>query len=202
MIVILSGQIKICIDENGTERVLAVRGLGQLVGERGALQVSVRSATVIALDTVWALVVRTADFAAFISAHPAVLEIVENQLYDRLTEHPAGRAGSGGILAEHPAQRLHSLNGENCTVFLTDVVGFGARTRTDDDRRLIREVLFRITQAVLQGIPDVWSWEDRGDGFLTVVPPNVSTARVIDHLLKELPAALESITATPRCRPV
>lgn len=191
VIVILSGRTKICTEENGTERVLAERGLGQLVGERGALQVSVRSASVIALETVQALVVRTADFAAFISAHPAVLKIVESQLYDRLTEHPTGRAGSGGILAEHPAQRLHSLNGENCTVLLSDVVGFGARTRTDEDRRIIREALFSITHAVLQGIPDVWSWDDRGDGLLTVVPPSVPTAKVIEHLHKDLPAALD-----------
>ena len=70
------------------------------------------------------------------------------------------------------------------------MVGFGARMRTDSDRLLIREALFRMTQAAMQGMPDAQS-EDRGDGFLTVVPPNVSTARVIDQLLKELPTALE-----------
>jgi len=185
------GRTKIVVEENGTERVLAERGPGQLVGERGALQVSVRSASVIALETVQALVVRTADFAAFISAHPAALKIVESQLYDRLTEHPTGPADSRSIPAEHPAQRPQTLNGENCTVLLSDVVGFGARTRTDEDRRIIREALFSITHAVLQGIPDVWSWDDRGDGLLTVVPPSVPTAKVIEHLHKELPAALD-----------
>jgi CRP-like cAMP-binding protein len=81
VIVILSGRTKISVDENGRERILAERGPGQLVGERAALQISVRSANVVALDTVQALVVRTGDFAAFISAHPAVLGIVESQLY-------------------------------------------------------------------------------------------------------------------------
>ena len=61
VLVILGGQAKICVDENGTERVLAIRGLGQLVGERAALEISVRSATVIALDMIWALVVQTKD---------------------------------------------------------------------------------------------------------------------------------------------
>ena len=75
VMVILGGRVKICVDENGSERVLAVRGLGQIVGERGALKVSVRSATVIALDMIWALVVQTKDFAAFISAHPRVLDV-------------------------------------------------------------------------------------------------------------------------------
>ena len=80
VMVILGGRVKVCVDENGSERVLAVRGLGQLVGERGALKVSVRSATVVALDMIWALVVQTKDFAAFISAHPRVLAIVQSQL--------------------------------------------------------------------------------------------------------------------------
>jgi len=48
-----------------------------------------------------------------------------------------------------------------------------------------------MTHTALQDLPDVWSWDDRGDGLLTVVPPIVPTAKVIAHLHKELPAALE-----------
>jgi len=211
VIVILSGRTKISIEENGRERVLAERGPGQLIGERGALQVSIRSASVIALETVQALVVRTGDFAGFISAHPSVLDIVESQLYDRLTEQPAGYgldgtdtfsripadetiAGprSNSLVPVCPAQHLQLLNGENCTVILSDVAGFGARTRTDEDRRIIREALFRITHCVLQGISDVWSWDDRGDGLLTVIPPSVPTAKVIEQLHSGLPAALQA----------
>jgi hypothetical protein len=83
------------------------------------------------------------------------------------------------------------LVGENCTVILSDVVGFGADTRNDEDRRIIREALFSMTHTVLQSLPDVWSWDDRGDGLLTVVSPSVPTAVVVAHLHKELPAALE-----------
>lgn len=200
VIVILSGRVRICVEENGTERLLAERGPGQLVGERGALQVSMRSASVIAVETVRALVVRTGDFAVFISDHPAVLDLVERQLYDRLTEDPArygpdvfrGTAADGAWSARQLRARKHpqGLNGENCTVILSDVVGFGARTRTDEDRRLIREALLSMTHAVLRDIPDVWSWDDRGDGLLTVVPPNVPTAMVMARLHRELPAAL------------
>ena len=209
VMVILGGQVRVCVDDHGSERVLAVRGLGQLVGERGALNVSVRSATVIAVDMIWALVVQTKDFAAFISAHPRVLDIVQSQLYQRGTDEPPGygydpgsarvrtadgAAGAGqrdyDYIAGHSRRRLQPLNGENCTVFLTDVVEFGARTRTDNDRLLIREALFRMTQAAMHSIPDARS-EDRGDGFLTVVPPTVPTARVIDQLLNELPRALD-----------
>ncbi len=190
VIVILSGRTKVCVTEDGRERVIAERGPGQLVGERGALRVSVRSASVIALETVRALVVRTADFAAFIGEHPTVLDIVENQLFDRLTEKPGGhRARADGFEDESPAPQ--PLTGENCTVILSDVAGFGARSRTDGDRRIIREALFSMTHAALQGIPEVWSWDDRGDGVLTVIPPSIRTADVIRHLHSGLPAALQ-----------
>jgi hypothetical protein len=207
VIVILSGRTKICIEENGGERTLAERGPGQLVGERAVLRLSVRAASVIALDRVQALVVRTRDFAAFISDHPRVLGIVESQLYDRHTEDPA-RYGPDvladfpvgadaadwlgqSLSAQHREQRPQPLKGENCTIILSDVVGFGARTRTDEDRRVIRDALFSMTHTALQDLPHVWSWDDRGDGLLTVVPPSVPTARVISHLHKELPAALD-----------
>ncbi len=87
VIVILSGWTEIRVGACGAEQVIARRGPGQLVGERAALHVSVRSATVVAQEMVHALVVRTHDFAAFLSEHPAVLGIVEEQVYARLTEH-------------------------------------------------------------------------------------------------------------------
>jgi hypothetical protein len=216
VMVILGGRVEIRVDESGSERAVAVRGLGQLVGERAALTVSVRSATVVALEMVWALVVQTKDFAAFITAHPRVLDIVQDQKYQRRAAgapgyeyddnsgDPSFRPVNGTPAASQPGDnysadysRKHpkTLNGENCTVFLTDVADFGARTRTDNDRLLIREALFKMTQKAMQGFPDAQS-EDRGDGFLTVVPPNASTARVLDQLLKELPVALELHNST------
>lgn len=219
VMVILGGQVKICTGENDVERVLAVRGLGQLVGERGALEVSVRSATVIALDLIWALVVQTRDFATFISAHPRVLAIVQNQIDQRGIQEPAvnqcgyvpGGSRTGprrstaavistpgrGPAPAYPRRGPRPLNGENCTVFLTDVVRFGARIRTDTDRRLIRDGLFSMTQAVLEEVCDVEP-EDRGDGFLTVVPPSVSTMTVMDQLLGKLLAGLELHNSTAR----
>ena len=216
VMVILGGQVEIRMIENGSERVVAVRGLGQLVGERAALTISVRSATVVALQMVWALVVQTKDFAAFISAHPRVLDLVQDQQYQRRAAGAPGyeyddnpgdsspgsvnRWAAGGrpdddSLGAYSRKHRRTLNGENCTVFLTDVVDFGAHTRTDNDRLLIREALFKMTQRAMQGFPEAQS-EDRGDGFLTVVPPNASTARVLDQLLKELPAALELHNST------
>ena len=207
VMVILGGQVEIRMHEDGTERMVAVRGVGQLVGERAALKVSVRSATVVAREMVWALVAETKDFAAFISAHPRALDIVQNQQYQR---RAAGAPGyeyadnaddvaigqfDGARPEENPSARysgkgLKNLTGQNCTVILTDVADYGRRSRTDNDRLLIREALFQMTQRALQGFPAAQS-EDRGDSFLTVIPPDASTARVLDQLTKELPAALE-----------
>jgi hypothetical protein len=88
VIVILEGWTKICVSEGDRERVVAERGPGQLVGERGAVPGGLRSATVIALEMVRALVVTTGDFAAFVAEHPGVPDLVDKQVYDRLTEMP------------------------------------------------------------------------------------------------------------------
>jgi CRP-like cAMP-binding protein len=211
VMVILGGRTKICVHENGEERILAERGRGQLVGERAALEVSVRSATVIALEMVWALVVETADFAAFISSNPGVLSIVQDQLYGRLIEGrisrrrtgeksasreagPFGSSRPGGqripdLAAEHARQNLAPLEGQNCTVFLTDVVEFGASARNDHDRLLIRKALYGMRVLANQSFPNP-HLEDRGDGLLAVIPPEISTARVLEWLLTVLPTEL------------
>jgi hypothetical protein len=75
-----------------------------------------------------------------------------------------------------------TLNGQNCTVLRTDVIGFSSPLRTSEDRLVIRDTVFRITNSVFKDIVDARS-EDRGDGMLTVVGPGVPTATVIDRLL-------------------
>jgi hypothetical protein len=135
----------------------------------------VHSASVVALDAVSGLVVSAIDFATFIGTHPRALNLAQHLLDYKDT----GKR-----------RRSTLLTGQNCTILLTDVVGFGARSRTDSDRRLIRKTLFQLTQSALHGMPDAQS-EDRGDGILTVVPPNVSTTEIVDRLLEKLPAALE-----------
>ena len=206
VVIIRSGWTKICVSENGWERLLAERGPGQLVGERAALQLNVRSATVIALDTVDALVLRTQTFASFISAHPRTLKIVENQVYDRLTEAPgqhthddrrttlpttpAGPPSGWNSAAEHPPR----LNGHNCTIVTTDIAAFNARTRTADDRVLIQRKSLSMTRDafVQAGVPwDACHRRDRGDGLLLVVPPTIPSATVIGALAR-LAAELKS----------
>ena len=103
-----------------------------------------------------------------------------------------------GLAAAWAGRYPQSLNGERCTVVLSDVVGFGAVDRNDIDRLIIREALFNMTHAALQGIPNGWSWDDRGDGLLMVVPPSVPTANVMAQFVKELPSALERHNGTHR----
>ena len=185
--------------------VIAERGPGQLVGERAILQVNVRSATVVALEMVRALVMKTADFALFVSTHPAVLNVVEGQIYKRLTESPVRyeishvpfaqdgfvdhlmNPRSGALATGHPPP----LHGENCTIIFTDVVAFGSPERSDEHRRIIRQEILKMTAASLRPIWSQCSYEDRGDGLLIVVRPAIPTAQVLEYLLVALPIALK-----------
>lgn len=217
VMVIIEGHTEVCVDENGWERVLAERGPGELVGERGGLQVRMRSASVIALEAVRVLTVGTGDFQAFVNAHPKVFDIVEQQLYNRLTETPAryqdnrpeiaettpdstkrpAAASGNHLIAGDEIPSLLPLNGENCTILYSDVVGFSSLDRNDADRLVIRKALLDMTRLTLQRVPGTWS-QDRGDGLLTVVPPGVPTADVIALLHRELPSALARHNRTDR----
>jgi class 3 adenylate cyclase len=196
VMVIIEGRTEICVDENGWERTLAERGPGELVGERGGLQVRIRSASVIALEPVRVLTVRTGDFQAFVNAHPKVFDIVERQLYDRLTE-PAAVPSGHRLVVGGAIPSVLPLNGENCTILYSDVVGFSSLDRNDADRLVIRKALLDMTRLTLQTIPGAWS-QDRGDGLLTVVPPGVPTGDVIALLHRELPPALDRHNRTDR----
>lgn len=88
VIVILDGWVKVCVEEDGQERVITERGPGDLVGERGTVPGSVRSATVLARDEVQALVMKTADYMAFVAEYPGVPDLVKKQTYDRSTGRP------------------------------------------------------------------------------------------------------------------
>jgi hypothetical protein len=188
--VVLKGLTEIRVCENGVEYVLARRGPGQLIGERAALEMNPRSATVVALKPVEALVVRTADFATFLSAYPEVLKIVEEQIYTRLREVPArhnpaepGRSGdhASGVVAPRPP-----LAGQTCTVIRTDVAEFASARRSDEDRKIIRAALLAMTRLAMGAAWQASWWEDRGDGLLIIASPGVPTAQVIERLVTVL----------------
>jgi CRP-like cAMP-binding protein len=194
--VIRSGLTEVRVSENGIERVVAVRGPGQLIGERAALEVNPRSATVVALQTVMALVVSTADFAAFVSTYPAVLKIVENQIFTRLREGRVDQDPADGQLAFAWAGSLPAsqapprLTGQHCTVIRSDVVAFGAAGRDAEAHKIIKKALPVMTQLSLGPIWNTCRCEDRGDGLLIIVSPEFPTAQVIERLVTMLPPQL------------
>src|SRR5256885_3705314 len=85
-----SGWVKVSVrDTNGGEKILAVRGQGDVVGERAALTTRVRSATVTALDEVSAMVIPAERFAEFLRGHPRAAEVLERQVTERREEDRA-----------------------------------------------------------------------------------------------------------------
>ena len=106
VMIVDSGWVKVSIREGPevAEKILAVRGQGDVVGERAALTTQVRSATVTALDEVSAMVVPAERFADFLRGHPRAAEVLERQVTerreeDRLRLFPGERAGAERRLA-------------------------------------------------------------------------------------------------------
>ncbi|GAA1559176.1 hypothetical protein GCM10009678_47760 [Actinomadura kijaniata] len=98
LLVILSGWVKVSVGRDG-ERIVALRGPADVIGERATLMLRRRSATVVVLDELLCLRMTTARFAAFLEAHPRVLVLLEQEIYQRLVENPV----SGSPLAEWAA---------------------------------------------------------------------------------------------------
>jgi hypothetical protein len=184
--IILSGLTKVYVAQPGGRRAIAIRGAGDVIGERAAFQIRSRSATVVAIETVRALIIPTADFAVFLDHHPRVLEVLERRVYDRLTEVPQAMPGWDNPESE-PWQ------GQNCSIFLADIAAFGGRDRSDGDRQIVRDEMYATLRDVFESSDVPW-WachrEDRGDGALVVVPPTIPTRSVVDPLLTRLAAAL------------
>ena len=71
----------------------------------------------------------------------------------------------------------------------TDVAGFSDPVRTDGDRDVVRAAMYEILRSAFEASGVPWAAcyrEDRGDGAVIVVPPTISTYRVVDPLMPEL----------------
>jgi class 3 adenylate cyclase len=268
-IVIKSGSVRVSVERDGRERIIAFRGPGDILGERAALMLRRRSATVVAMDTLHALLLTTQEFVAYLSDHPRVVAVLEHEMYDRMTEqqgsapppqyatgpvHPYGpaaqygppqpyasayvpvlphyqyamtgpftvtgayavpdpRTGGAAYMSsaplpahtigavveasyEQPTQPMDfprrkgpSWAGQNCTIVYTDVAGFSSPIRDDSDRIDVRHAMYRALQEAFEDSDVPWDGchvEDRGDGALIVVPPQVTTAAVVDPMLVSL----------------
>ncbi len=293
--IIDSGWVKVSVtDADGGEKILAVRGQGDVVGERAALTTGVRSATVTALDEVSAMVVPAERFAEFLRGHPRAAEVLERQVTERREEDrarlfPAERVGAERRLAwllldlaqrrggyQHTFAAMFTLpmsqqeladwagtsadavgrflrswrdrriiargersrrltvidldalaalcdvappdtpaarppNGShpaaaeaarwqqdwreplNCSIVFTDVAGFSDPVRNDGDRDVVRAAMYEILRSGFDAAGVPWAGcyrEDRGDGAVIVVPPTISTQRLVDPLMAELAGRL------------
>jgi hypothetical protein len=161
----------------------------------------------------------TQDFAAFVSNHPGVLDIVENQIFTRLREGPPENLREGPPENEHdqirdapggpeghravpdrsgnrlahagPRSYRSWLSRQNCTVVHTDVAAFGANERNDEDRGIIRQAISEMTRLALRPAGGTCRCEDRGDGHLIIAPPSIPTERVMEWLLDVFPRELK-----------
>jgi CRP-like cAMP-binding protein len=185
VMVILSGRVGVSLRIGGRPRVVAVRGPGDLIGERTALAGETRSATVVTLDRVAALIVPPGAFSALIERHPAMLRTLRSIERERRVEdegRPAGgfpprrrpvdRDGATtAVLPATPADLTGRFDPEppgmpvgpavarqplNCTIVLTDIAGFGDRRRNDGDRTVIREALRRMLREAFVGAWIPW----------------------------------------------
>jgi hypothetical protein len=85
------------------------------------------------------------------------------------------------------------VDGQTCAVFAVDIVGFTRPDRDDDIRRYLHERLYAYLQQAFNrsGIP--WAecfCEDRGDGALIVIPPEIGVKGLIDPLPDKLRALI------------
>jgi CRP-like cAMP-binding protein len=199
VVIVMEGRAKICKQgPGGRSLLLAIRGPGEILGERGALvETRPRSATVIAVADVRALMVATRDFKAFIEHYPDVLDLLEGEIYGRLTQmgealsQPVGSPDGRGR-TEEPS-RVDAvmvrdetiLNGDTCTVLLSDVAGFSGEERNEDDRLFVRRMLNETMRNSFDKAHIPWESchrEDRGDGLLIVVPPHTPTTAILESL--------------------
>jgi CRP-like cAMP-binding protein len=87
VLVLLDGRVKITtLSGDGKETILAVCGVGDLIGEQAALDARPRSASAIALEPVEALAFPAADFCDLIANSPRTAALMTRVLNHRLRE--------------------------------------------------------------------------------------------------------------------
>jgi CRP-like cAMP-binding protein len=95
-----SGWVKVSLEVAGSERIVALRGPGDVVGELIGRETNVRTATVTVLDLVQALVIPKDRFNAFLADNPGVARVLKRQDEERLAENAGLRRQSGAAGAE------------------------------------------------------------------------------------------------------
>src|SRR5271165_6689298 len=74
-------------------------------------------------------------------------------------------------------------NGQVCAMLATDIAGFSSPRRDDEIRLHMHKALYELLQDALTGAGIPWAecyHEDRGDGVLVLLPPNIPAGALID----------------------
>jgi CRP-like cAMP-binding protein len=109
--VLRSGCAKVTsLTASGREVVLAFRGPGALLGEQSALDGAPRSATIVAIQPVEALVLSHRAFVAFLLEHPTAHLVVTQMLARRLRESDARVMETPATTISRVAARLLELS--------------------------------------------------------------------------------------------
>jgi CRP/FNR family transcriptional regulator, cyclic AMP receptor protein len=107
VVIIWSGLAKVCSrTANRREVILALRGSGDIVGEMAGIRGGPRTATVIALDEVKALLVKGERFTRFLGQHSHASAVLHQVLVGRLRDSDQYRIGAGTM---NVGQRLARL---------------------------------------------------------------------------------------------
>lgn len=96
VMLLMQGRVKIAsVSEDGREAVLAFRGPGEVLGELSAIDGQPRSASVIAVDAVEAVVIPAEQFRAFLERTPRATLWLLTRVIARLREADRKRAEFG-----------------------------------------------------------------------------------------------------------
>ena len=86
-------------------------------------------------------------------------------------------------------QQKPPADGQICSLFAVDIAGFTRLDRDDDIRRYLHKALYEMLVTAFDQSNIPWSvcWhEDRGDGALVVIPPNLTAKNIIHPFAERL----------------
>lgn len=110
VLVILRGCVKVVArDTTGYQAVLALRDPGDLIGEMASIDGIPRSAAVLAIGDVRALVLRTTDFRTYMRTHPDACDVLQRCISARLREADRHRTTAARPVAKRLAAVLLDL---------------------------------------------------------------------------------------------
>lgn len=125
---------------------------------------------------------RLVDNSGFVALMNRISGEIRDSFLRQLRFHP--------LVTESPQQLRPKklLSGENCTVVMTDVVGYSRRNAVE--RKNVRTAFIMMLKRSFGGAWDSCLWSSPGDGLLIVVPPVIPTSTVMERLHRALPAEL------------